>query len=747
MSGSSVFNDLWEWNGSAWSQPVWNGSGPTSGRRWHATAYDRLRRRMVVFGGTDTSGAVLDETWSWAGTTRSWTMAARNPAGWPGVRAHAGMVFDESSGTTVLFGGLDGGSAVLEDTWVWDGAAWNNPAPAHHPSGRSRHAMVFERPTGRIMLWGGYNQQGCLADAWVWDRLDWRPLTTAGAPSGRFAASMVYDASRQRAVLFGGNDGAADLCDTWLFDGGAAPVPFRSVAEPVVGAHTLIGTRCLAAAVLGTADAVPDLAVGVSVSGSSYVRILQSAGWLSSGLPDYATWNLPTGDDPVDCLFVDVIGNSGPDGVLDLAVLCGGDHTLYLFKGTDASAPVGYTLALHDVLPFGFSGHEMSPVDVEAADFDRDGDLDLAVAFQGSLFTGGSVVILANDGLGGFTRYIPAVAMPIGSAMGLAAGDFDGDTLPDLAVSDGGATGSGGTVKLFWGETGGLSGANAVTIPVRAAPRGLHASDLDLDGHLDLVVACFGLPGFGDEGAVVTIHGDGNWTGALDRTISPASAGRSGPALLAAGDLGGDSDPEHARNDVVVVNLASGNFTTLLECNRSMCSYRHTHTAANAGTVTSAIVTDLDGDTVPEIVVGTMDQGVKLYRGVVDALAQTYGTGCAGHGNQIPAISALGTPPEPTIGNLTFGIELAEAKPFTLGLLLWGIQGAPLQPCHLLLAPVGMLSSFTSAAGGASLPVAVPPAAGLVGYSLYFQWAILDGQGQYMNAFALSEVLRARVGY
>ncbi len=54
--------DTWEWDGSTWLPKVTTPNPPA--RSGHAMAYDRLRHRVVLFGG-DHDGTLQDDTWEW----------------------------------------------------------------------------------------------------------------------------------------------------------------------------------------------------------------------------------------------------------------------------------------------------------------------------------------------------------------------------------------------------------------------------------------------------------------------------------------------------------------------------------------------------------------------------------------------------------------------------------------------------------------------------------------------------------
>ncbi len=117
------------------------------------------------------------------------------------------------------------------------------------------------------------------------------------------------------------------------------------------------------------------------------------------------------------------------------------------------------------------------------ADFDRDGDLDLAVSLES-----GEIRLYRND-RGHFTSVGAAMGLPVSGAemRGLAWGDYDGDGWPDLYA---GATEESAANLLFRNDRG--RRFVAVTADPVAAGRSARQSswvDFDNDGDLDLFAA------------------------------------------------------------------------------------------------------------------------------------------------------------------------------------------------------------------------------------------------------------------
>lgn len=152
MSNSTGFNDMWEWDGTRWTQVNITSSLPSP--RWNmGLAYDRERRRLVMFGGETSLETYVRDTWEFDGTT--WRLAAA--AGGPSARRSPGMAFDERYNRTMLFGGSDNPDVTaLSDTWYWNGTQWAlETRPIARPGLRFHHGLIWNTQRQRIFVFGG----------------------------------------------------------------------------------------------------------------------------------------------------------------------------------------------------------------------------------------------------------------------------------------------------------------------------------------------------------------------------------------------------------------------------------------------------------------------------------------------------------------------------------------------------------------------------------------------------------------
>jgi hypothetical protein len=212
--------DTWIWNGLFWRQRTV--SGP-SARNAHAMSFDRNRQKTVLFAG----GPGSQETWEWDGV--NWvnrtepvvTVANTPPAGYA-----AGMAYDPLRRRTVLFGGSSG----TRETWEWDGTNWFNLSPAiltaaNTPSARNYPRMVYDDTRRAVVLVGG---TGGLTETWSWDGISWRVLS---GPTFYFDMSARPNGVWNYSTI----DVASGVTVKFLNDFGNPPVRWLATGDVFIG--------------------------------------------------------------------------------------------------------------------------------------------------------------------------------------------------------------------------------------------------------------------------------------------------------------------------------------------------------------------------------------------------------------------------------------------------------------------------------------------------------------------------------
>jgi N-acetylneuraminic acid mutarotase len=224
-SAGNSLNDTWAYDPSAntWTNLKPRGTVP-SGRYFSSMVYDESQGKVILFGGYDNHDISADDTWVYDFAANTWTELT--PAGAsPSARVAHRMVYDSTQGKVILFGGYDeGADAYFDDTWIYDSAAntWTELSPAGaSPSARSGHCMVYDSAEAELILFGGWDGNLC-GDTWAYDPISntWADLNPAGdVPRARDGHAMVYDPGTGRVILFGGwdEDAGSDLNDTWAY--------------------------------------------------------------------------------------------------------------------------------------------------------------------------------------------------------------------------------------------------------------------------------------------------------------------------------------------------------------------------------------------------------------------------------------------------------------------------------------------------------------------------------------------------
>jgi len=184
---------------------------------------------------------------------------------------------------------------------------------------------------------------------------------------------------------------------------------------------------------------------------------------------------------------------------------------------------------------------------VAAADFNRDGKLDLAVVNFGD----GTVSILLGNGDGTFqNQVVYTFAAPGASTQGqssIVIGDFNNDNNLDLAVT--GTSTSGSTIAVAAVLLGNGNGTFGNPLNLSVGSYGifsLAAADFNLDGKLDLVLT--------GGGVTEVFLGNGNGTFDLSATFA-------GGSDVIAADFNGDGKPDLAISNVQLPSSILGNYS------------------------------------------------------------------------------------------------------------------------------------------------------------------------------------------
>ncbi len=239
------------------------------------------------------------------------------------------------------------------------------------------------------------------------------------------------------------------------------------------------------------------------------------------------------------------------------------------------------------------------------ADFDKDRDIDLAVANEAD----GSVVMMKNKGDGSFQLAAPYV---LGKApRDLVAADFDGDGNMNVAVV---MTGSDSVVILKNNNDG--SWQNQARYLATTRPQSLFAADMDSDGDVDLLA-----PSIRDFVAVLINNGSGAFTDRLELKLSTSEIL---PRQALAADLDNDGDIDfflrRANGRGTIVKNNNGTFQTLSE-------------VIIGGSPTALFIADLDGDGDNDLV-GSNSNGLYIFKN--DGTAGFFGSS-APQAGQSPA--------------------------------------------------------------------------------------------------------------
>ncbi|MCA8951598.1 MAG: VCBS repeat-containing protein, partial [Planctomycetes bacterium] len=433
---------------------------------------------------------------------------------------------------------------------------------------------------------------------------------------------------------------------------------------------------------------------------------------------------------------------------LDIAVLTANippaltENKVYVFANNGSG---GFSLLHTHTIAGG-----TTPSGIAAGDFTGDGVADIAVSDSGSAgFIAGSATVLANNGTGTTFTASSLAGGFTAACRDVTVGDLVGSGALDIAVVEGDATT--GKVHVFVGNgTGGFTPNAGSPLACELNPQQVLAADVEGDGDTDLLVTAtrdaFGL---GDGGLNVFANDGGTFTRELHRVDR-------GPTHIAAGDFGNDDDPDTVRRDVALVNPIAGSISVLGQWSDAGAG---TGGIAAAGVLPTGIaIADADGDTFGDLFYCDAAAGAVVVRlGVAEARVDIYGTGTPGRAGRVPDLYAIGVPALPTQPSPTFGLGLRNARPFSVAVIAAGLAPAAQTSINDLLLDIGSIGAtwivVTTVSGTAAVPLPFPGSPSYFGLPFYFQAGVFDSDGS--DAFilggpfpglAMTNGLKVRIG-
>ncbi|SFS89775.1 FG-GAP-like repeat-containing protein [Marininema halotolerans] len=239
-----------------------------------------------------------------------------------------------------------------------------------------------------------------------------------------------------------------------------------------------------------------------------------------------------------------VAGDFNNDSITDIAITNNGNNTISVFLGNG-----GGTFISAAGSPFLTGG--VNPLGIITADFNNDGNLDLANANVNDVIT-----LFLGNGNGTFTPS-PASPIVVGDLpFALASSDLNNDGNLDLAVSN---LQSNNLTILLGDGTGGFTNAPGSPIAIGGSPREVVITHVNCDDVPDIAINQLA------NNSISALIGNGDGTFQTPSTFTVGG----GPVGLVTGDFNNDGVL-----DLSSANINGSNFTVLLNnCVQSLtCS-------------------------------------------------------------------------------------------------------------------------------------------------------------------------------
>ena len=187
----------WAFNGTTWTRL--SPSTSPSARDDASMTYDTSAGNLVLFGGYDATGTTLGDTWTFDGTT--WTKESPYASPPPLASQANAMAYDAALSRVLLFGGTNTSGQTTASFYLWNGQAstWAVVDNSQTAADRSGGALAPGAGNGQLVLFSGYSSDfsGVYDDT---ELLDWG---IRGNSTGDATLSFPVDSTTSATVDLG----------------------------------------------------------------------------------------------------------------------------------------------------------------------------------------------------------------------------------------------------------------------------------------------------------------------------------------------------------------------------------------------------------------------------------------------------------------------------------------------------------------------------------------------------------------
>lgn len=166
-----MLQDNYLWANGAWSTLT---PAATPSIRTGAAFASNGTNTAVIFGGANFS-FMLRDTWVYTTGSSTWTQLTTNTP--PSVRKDAVMAYYPTGGYYLLFGGQDTAGNLLNQTWTLTVSGttgtWAQLTPNNSPSNRMGAMAAYDTSSSQMILFGGQDSKNLLGDTWQWNGTNW----------------------------------------------------------------------------------------------------------------------------------------------------------------------------------------------------------------------------------------------------------------------------------------------------------------------------------------------------------------------------------------------------------------------------------------------------------------------------------------------------------------------------------------------------------------------------------------------